>query len=104
MTQDAWALQKISGLDAPFFLEWKRRSAAMGERTIWYQVADLNNPAAEPFMVVRIDTSMRSGSGVEGTVESLHWNRDEAEARANELTEEYIASVLRRAVGGLSKP
>ena len=25
MTQDAWALQKISGLDAPFFLEWKRR-------------------------------------------------------------------------------
>ena len=25
MTQEVWALQKISGLDAPFFLEWKLR-------------------------------------------------------------------------------
>jgi len=54
---------------------------------IWYQVVTLNRPAAEPFVVVRVDVSVRREGGVEGTVESLHWARDEAEARAQELTE-----------------
>lgn len=54
-------------------------------RTIWHLVADLKEPTAEPFMVVRVDTSIRSGSGVEGEVVSLHWIREEAEARAREL-------------------
>lgn len=58
---------------------------AMTEQTVWYQVADINDPAAEPFMVLRIDTSVRRGTGCEGEVISLHWTRDEAEARAAAL-------------------
>ena len=57
-------------------------------RTIFYEVADLIKPAAEPFMVVRIDVAIRKGAGCEGTVMSLHWQRNEAEARARELSEE----------------
>lgn len=48
----------------------------MTGQTIWYQVADLNNPSAEPFMVLRVDTSVRRGTGVEAEVVSLHWTRD----------------------------
>lgn len=58
----------------------------MTQQTIWYQVADLNNPSAEPYMVLRIDTSVRRGTGVEGEVVSLHWTRDEADTRAAELS------------------
>lgn len=57
-------------------------------RTIFYEVAELNNPADEPFMVVRIDVAARRGNGVEGVVQSLHRTREEASARAKELTEE----------------
>jgi len=49
------------------------------ERTVWHVVADLNNPPAEPFMVLRVDTSVRREIGVEGSVVSLHWTREEAE-------------------------
>jgi len=49
------------------------------KRTIWYAVADLTQPKAEPFMVVSVDTSVKSGKGVEGTIVSLHWTREEAE-------------------------
>lgn len=54
-------------------------------RTIWHIVADLKSPTAEPFMVVRVDTSVRSGSGVEGEVISLHWIREDAERAARAL-------------------
>lgn len=57
-------------------------------RTIFYEVAELNEPAAEPFFVMRIDVTKRGGLGVEGIVQSLHRTRDEADARAKELTEE----------------
>jgi hypothetical protein len=59
-------------------------------RTVWYLVAELVNPAAEPFAVLRVDTSVRKGDGVEGEVVSLHRERDEADARAAELTDEYL--------------
>lgn len=59
----------------------------MTQQTIWYQVADLTDPTAEPYMVLRIDASVRRGAtGVEGEVISLHWSRDEAEARAAALS------------------
>lgn len=54
-------------------------------RTVWHIVADLNNPTAEPFMVLRVDTSVRRESGVEGTVVSFHWMREEAERAAHDL-------------------
>lgn len=57
----------------------------MAPRTIWHMVADLHNPKAEPFAVIRADTSVKSGDGVEGTVISVHWDRAEAEAIARNL-------------------
>jgi hypothetical protein len=57
-------------------------------RTVWYVVAELVNPAAEPFAILRVDTSVRKGDGVVGEVVSLHHERDEADARAAELAEE----------------
>jgi hypothetical protein len=54
-------------------------------RTIWYVVADLTDPAAEPFAVLRVDTTIRREGGVEGTVVSLHWQREEAERIAHEF-------------------
>lgn len=42
-------------------------------------VGDLTNPVAEPFAVFKVDTSIRREGGVEGTVVSLHWQREEAE-------------------------
>lgn len=52
----------------------------MSERTIWYVVADLREPAAEPFAVLSVDTSIRRDNGVEATVVSVHWRREEAES------------------------
>ena len=57
----------------------------MDTRTIWYAVADLTNPAAEPFAVMSVDTSIRREGGVEGTVVSLHWQREEAERIVHEF-------------------
>ena len=54
----------------------------MSDRTIWYEVFDLKHPAAEPFVVLRIDTSVHRN----GEVVSLHWNRDEAKAHAEALS------------------
>lgn len=51
----------------------------LSKRTVWYMVGDLTNPAAEPFAVFKVDTSIRREGGVEGTVVSLHWQREEAE-------------------------
>lgn len=59
----------------------------MTERTVWYVVADLNAPAAEPFAVLSVDTSVRREDGVEGTVVSLHWQREEAERIASEFND-----------------
>lgn len=59
-------------------------------RTVWFMVAELVNPAAEPFAVMRVDTTVRKGGGVEGEVASVHWQKEEAENRAAELTEEYL--------------
>lgn len=51
----------------------------MGQRTVWYVVCDVTNPAAEPYMVMSVDTSLKREGGVEGAVVSLHWQREEAE-------------------------
>lgn len=59
-------------------------------RTIWHLVADLHSPTAEPFAVIRADTSIRSGSGIEGEVISLHWTREAAEAVARVLDGEKL--------------
>ena len=53
--------------------------------TIFYEVIDLVDPAAEPFCVVRIDTEKKAGNGVEGVVQSLHWNRAEAVMAAAQM-------------------
>lgn len=55
------------------------------QRTVWYLVADLTEPAAEPFAVISADVSVRREGGVEGTVVSLHWRREEAERVAHEF-------------------
>lgn len=57
----------------------------MTERTVWYVVGDLHDPAAEPFAVFRVDTTVRREGGVEGTVVSLHWRREEAERVVHEF-------------------
>jgi hypothetical protein len=57
----------------------------MAMRTIWYVVGDLTNPVAEPYAVLSVDTSIRRGGGVEGTVVSLHWQREEAERIVHEF-------------------
>lgn len=54
-------------------------------RTIWYAVADLTSPAAEPYAVLSVDTSIKRDNGVEGTVVSLHWQREEAERIVHEF-------------------
>lgn len=58
----------------------------MTERKVWYMVGDLTDPAAEPFAVFRVDTSVRDELGaLEGTVVSLHWQREEAERVVHEF-------------------
>lgn len=57
----------------------------MAERTVWYVVGDATNPAAEPFILMRVDTSIKRDGGVEGTVVSVHWQREEAERIAHEF-------------------
>lgn len=63
----------------------------MSERTIYHMVADLHNPKAEPFAVIRADTSVRKGDGIEGTVISVHWNREEAEVECLRLDGERLS-------------
>lgn len=60
----------------------------IASRSIWHLVADVTQPNPEPFCVIRVDTSVRRDSGVEGTIVSLHPTREEAEERAVELDEE----------------
>jgi hypothetical protein len=62
----------------------------MSERTIWHMVAELHNPQPEPFAVIRADTSVRKGNGVEGTVISVHMRRDEAEKICRDLDGEKL--------------
>lgn len=50
---------------------------------VFYEVATLNNPASEPFALIRIDTDKPMGEGVEGVVVSQHWTKDEAKAAAD---------------------
>ena len=57
----------------------------MTKRTVWYVVADLKEHDAEPFAVMSVDTSIRRKGGVEATVVSLHWQRDEAERVADKF-------------------
>lgn len=54
-------------------------------RHLYFAVADLVAPAAEPFAVVRIDTSKPVDGGAEGIVDSLHWSRDVADLTAANL-------------------
>jgi hypothetical protein len=54
-------------------------------RTVWYAVADITIPGAEPFAVVSINTAAKRDGGVEGTVVSLHWLREHAERVVHEF-------------------
>jgi hypothetical protein len=65
----------------------------MTAQTIWYEVFDLHQPAPEPFAVIKIDTSIRKESGVEGTVVSLHWDRGHATDVARALTERELQGI-----------
>ena len=47
---------------------------------IFYEVATLDDPADEPFALIRIDTDKRVGAGCEGVVVSHHWTKEEAKA------------------------
>lgn len=58
------------------------------EQAIWHVVADLTDPSPRPYAVIRVDTSVKSGSGVEGTVVSLHTERFEAEGECHRLNRE----------------
>lgn len=56
----------------------------MTERTVFYLVGDVTSPTAlERFAVFRVDTSIKRDGGVEGTVISLHCQREEAERIAH---------------------
>lgn len=57
----------------------------MSARRIWHLVADATDPGPLPYIVIRIDTSVRCHAGVEGTVVSVHASRVEAEAIAAAL-------------------
>ena len=57
----------------------------MNRRSIWYVVGDLTSPMGRPFAVLKVDTSIRRENGVEGTVISLHSQREEAERIVNEF-------------------
>lgn len=58
----------------------------MSKRTVWYVVADITiQTSAEPFVLMSVDTAVRREGGVEGTVISLHWTREEAERIAQEF-------------------
>lgn len=49
-------------------------------------VARLDNPAAEPFVVISVDPTQREGNGCKAIVMSVHWTEGEAEeaiAKAN---------------------
>jgi hypothetical protein len=46
---------------------------------VFFEVAELDNPSAEPFAVIRVDTSKRVGTGVEGVVVSTHPSREDAD-------------------------
>ena len=70
--------------DAPLFLPDR---VIVTARTVWYVVCDITQPAAEPFIVMRVDTSIRRDGGVEGTVVSLHWRREDAERIVHELND-----------------
>jgi hypothetical protein len=63
-------------------------------RTIFYEVAELTEPTAEPFMVVRINVEERKEGGVEGTIQSLHWTREQAQQSADALTENGVACAV----------
>ena len=52
---------------------------------IRYVVGDLTEPTAQPFVVLKVDTSIRREGGVEATVVSLHWRREEAELVCKQL-------------------
>lgn len=62
-----------------------QRVSQKQERVIWYVVGELSNPGAEPFCVMSVDTSIKREGGVEGTVVSLHWRREEAERIVQEF-------------------
>lgn len=64
----------------------------MTDRTIWYVVADLIGPAGEPFAVLSVDTCARRDGGVEGTVVSLHWERDKAQQIADDFNQDAPAN------------
>ena len=61
------------------------------ERTVYFAVGDVTNPAPDqpPFIIVRVDVSNRSGNGVEGIVESMHWSREVADETADRLNRAF---------------
>lgn len=68
---------------------------------VFFEVATMVDGIAPwPFAVVRVDTSKRLDSGVEGRVVSFHPTRSEAEAEARKLAEttDLLASLKRATV------
>lgn len=59
----------------------------MTQRRVWYMVADLTDPKAEPFAVFSVDTGVIREGVVEGAVVSLHWRREEAERIVREFND-----------------
>lgn len=59
--------------------------AFLEQKTVFYEVADLEEFENEPYALIRIDTEKRAGNGCEGTVVSLHWTRQEASEAAGRL-------------------
>lgn len=59
--------------------------AFLEQKTVFYEVADLDEFENEPYALIRIDTEKRAGNGCEGTVVSLHWTRQEASEEAGRL-------------------
>lgn len=59
--------------------------SSVEDEAIFYEVGTLKNPAAEPFVVVRIDIRVPVEAGLEAIVQSTHWTREEAEGEAARL-------------------
>lgn len=53
---------------------------------IYYMVGDLTNPAAEPFVVVRVDVRECKDGAVPAIVQSTHWTREEAQTECDRLS------------------
>lgn len=56
---------------------------------MFFEVATLDNPEAEPFAVIRIDLKNPVGGGFESVVKSLHWTRIAAQVAADAMLADW---------------